>query len=79
MSNAIRVAAATRPPYVFINSQISGPAAYSGLLVQLLPVLLQTANITAPYELYTAPDNEGGSYTGGKYTGRTVNLAWQLC
>ena len=49
MATTIRVAAAQRPPYVFVNNQLSGPAAYSGLLVQLLPVLLQTANITAPF------------------------------
>ena len=70
MATTIRVAAAQRPPYVFVNNQLSGPAAYSGLLVQLLPVLLQTANITAPFEVYTAPDNEGGSYSDGAYTGK---------
>ena len=72
--SVLRVAAAQRPPYVFVNGNLTGQAAYSGLLVQLLPVLLQTANISTKYEIYTAPDNEGGSQTKGVYTG----APWRL-
>lgn len=69
MSDSLRVAAAHRPPYVIYNGSASGSERFTGLLVDLLPALLQYANITTPYEIYNAPDNEGGTLDNDTWNG----------
>ena len=61
MATLLRVAAAHRPPYAIYNASAPVSKQYTGLLVELLPALLSAANISIPYEIYNAPDNEGGT------------------
>ena len=70
MGEVLQVAAAHRPPYVLFNASAEGSARFTGLLVQLLPKLLELAKITTPYEIYSAPDNEGGTLRNQTWNGR---------
>ncbi|BDA49267.1 Glutamate receptor 2 [Coccomyxa sp. Obi] len=69
-SSVLRVVAAHRPPFVFIDSSRSGNAAFYGFLVDLLPVLFQTAglgNYTLNY--YTSTNSGGEKLDNGTWTG----------
>ena len=70
MEELIRVAAAHRPPYVLYNDSAPVGSQFKGLLIQLLPVLLAQANISTPYEIYNAPDNEGGTFFNTSWNGQ---------
>ena len=75
MPDVIRVAAAQRPPYVLYNASApAGNQQFTGLLVRLLPVLLAQANISTPYQIYNAPDNEGGTLINGSWNGGSFSI-----
>lgn len=47
----LRVIVAHRPPLAFVEGPNSSAPIFSGFLVDLLPALLQQANVDYPYEL----------------------------
>jgi hypothetical protein len=52
----LRIVTASRPPLVTVRAANgSDPAAYSGMLIDMLPQLLTRSNITRPYELIDMP------------------------
>lgn len=63
----IHVVAAERPPYAYPNA--SSPYGWSGLLVQLIPLLFQVAGYNASFRFYQAPQNAGGTLTNGTWSG----------
>lgn len=68
----IRVVAATRPPYAYPNA--SDPYGWSGMLIQLIPVLFQVAGINASFDFYQSPDNGGGALINGTWNGELDKL-----
>lgn len=48
----LRVVTAHRPPLVYLHKNSDGAMTYSGMLVDLLPRLLDMSGIDRPYELY---------------------------
>jgi hypothetical protein len=52
---ALRVVVAHRPPLVFIREAENGSVSYSGMLIELLPRMLEAARINRPYQLYQLP------------------------
>jgi hypothetical protein len=68
---SLRVAAADRPPFVFIDAARSGNARFYGLLVDLLPVLLSYGAADGDrttLEYYAVPPS-GGELKNGTWTG----------
>lgn len=60
----------SRPPFLFIDGTRQGNAAFYGFLVDLLPLLLQTAglgNYTLDY--YSATNSGGERLQNGTWTG----------
>lgn len=52
----LRIVTAARPPLVMLRSaNFTGNDRYTGMLVDLLPQLLEAAGITRPYVLYPLP------------------------
>jgi hypothetical protein len=68
---SLRVVAADRPPFVFIDSARSGNARFYGLLVDLLPVLLSygAADGDKTALEYYAVAPSGGELKNGTWTG----------
>ncbi|GAQ82470.1 glutamate receptor [Klebsormidium nitens] len=63
----LRVVAADRPPFIYSNS--SSPYGWSGLLVDLLPVVLALAGLNATLKFHKSPSNTGGVLQNGTWTG----------
>ena len=56
MEEPLRIVTDHRPPLVIISRDGSNNTiTYSGLLFELLPRMLEVAQITRPYEVYTLP------------------------
>ncbi|KAI8472309.1 MAG: hypothetical protein J3K34DRAFT_519790 [Monoraphidium minutum] len=78
----LRVVVAHRPPLVFVKDGPNGTT-YTGMLIELLPRLLEQADIRRDYSIYTLPSGGGGtllangSWTGvmGELTRRRADLA----
>ncbi|KAK9918578.1 hypothetical protein WJX75_005119 [Coccomyxa subellipsoidea] len=68
--SVLRVVAAHRPPFVFIDGSRTGNAAFYGFLVDLLPLLFQTAGLGNYTLQYYNSTNEGGErLQNGTWTG----------
>ncbi|GFR49186.1 hypothetical protein Agub_g11210 [Astrephomene gubernaculifera] len=74
-SDALRVVAAHRPPFVFAINSTDGRINFSGMLVDLLQKILLDGNSTLQYNFYLSPTNAGGSSTGGAWNGVVGELA----
>jgi hypothetical protein len=75
----LRVAAADRAPFVFIDAARSGNARFYGLLVDLLPVLLSYGAADGDrttLEYYAVPPS-GGELKNGTWTGSCDMLRYQ--
>jgi hypothetical protein len=60
-----------RPPFVFIDGSRTGNAAFYGFLVDLLPLLFQTAGLGNYTLQYYNSTNEGGErLQNGTWTGK---------
>ena len=76
----LRVVIAHRPPFVTTQNISLGPNGvpnYWGMLIDLLPLLLKKANISADFEYYVAPANSGGQIVTELTTG--ISLPTVLC
>lgn len=68
----INVVVTDRPPYAVQNA--SALYGWSGMLVQLIPVLFQVAGINASFNFYPSPDNGGGTLQkNGSWNGEHPN------
>jgi ABC-type amino acid transport substrate-binding protein len=66
----LRVVAADRPPLVDIRNTSDGGFAYSGMLIELLPKLLEASGIDMAYQIYPLEQGGGGSrLSNGSWTG----------
>ncbi|KAK9822845.1 hypothetical protein WJX81_002738 [Elliptochloris bilobata] len=68
------VVAVHRPPYVLVKQETG---TFSGLLVDLLPMLFMTAGFNttdSSFHYYQAPTNSGGSLVNGSWTGAVGEL-----
>lgn len=65
MDRTLRIVAAQRPPLVYIRGEGADNGDFSGMLVDLLPQLLEAANITRPYKLYNLGAVRCVSYAPG--------------
>ena len=66
-TNTLRVATASRPPFVFANNGNS--TRYTGFLLDLLPTLLGYAQIAAALEFTLLPEFDVGELVDGQWTG----------
>ena len=68
--STLRVVAAHRPPFVFYNgNRTRADLQFTGMLVDVLPTLLGYARISPTLQYYNAPENVGGSFVNGSWTG----------
>ncbi len=64
-----------RPPFVFIDGTRRGNAAFYGFLVDLLPVLFQTAGLgNYTLEYYNSTNSGGERLQNGTWTGMPLLL-----
>jgi hypothetical protein len=51
----LRVVASHQPPWVFANEAADGTTNFTGFLVDLLPMLLQAADLPLNYSIHGVP------------------------
>lgn len=73
MATTLRVVTAHRPPFVFQNNYGGGGVPFYGMLIDLLPLLFQYANMNVTLDYYYTPLDAGGvQLPNGSWNGETV-------
>jgi hypothetical protein len=70
MATPLNVVTVQRPPFVFKNMHGDGTGVqWYGMLVELLPLLFQQAQMNVTLNYYQSPFDAGGVLVNGTWTG----------